>query len=127
MQMDRTSNYVEAIRAECSRKEYSLVFCVLRAARADTYASIKKMTISEFGIPSQVLNKFFVATSWSYSSIYLCPQVITGRNIKGQPGKLMSIATKVMIQIASKLGAEPWRVGVPQTVTFLKKKESFVS
>jgi aubergine-like protein len=55
MQMDRTSNYVEAIRAECSRKEYSLVFCVLRAARADTYASIKKMTISEFGIPSQVL------------------------------------------------------------------------
>jgi len=94
MQMDRTSNYVEAIRAECSRKEYSLIFCVLRAARADTYASIKKMTISEFGIPSQV---------------------ITGRNIKGQPGKLMSIATKVMIQVASKLGAEPWRVAVPQT------------
>lgn len=31
----------------------------------------------------------------------------------------MSIATKVMIQIASKLGAEPWRVLVPSTV---KKK-----
>jgi hypothetical protein len=29
----------------------------------------------------------------------------------------MSIATKVMIQIASKLGAEPWRVSVPNTVT----------
>lgn len=28
----------------------------------------------------------------------------------------MSIATKVMIQIASKLGAEPWRVNVPKTV-----------
>ena len=55
MQMDRTSNYVEAIRAECGRKQFSLIFCVLRAARADTYASIKKMTISEFGIPSQVL------------------------------------------------------------------------
>lgn len=54
MQMDRTSNYVEAIRTECSRREYSLIFCVLRNARADTYASIKKMTISEFGIPSQV-------------------------------------------------------------------------
>lgn len=52
--MDRTSNYVEAIRAECGRKQFSLIFCVLRAARADTYASIKKMTISEFGIPSQV-------------------------------------------------------------------------
>lgn len=55
MQMDRTSNYVEAIRGECNRKEYSLILCVLRAARNDTYASIKKMTISEFGIPSQVI------------------------------------------------------------------------
>ena len=29
----------------------------------------------------------------------------------------MSIATKVMIQIACKLGAEPWRVSVPTHVT----------
>ncbi|XP_046643892.1 piwi-like protein Siwi [Daphnia pulicaria] len=94
MQMDRTSNYVDAIRNECRQKGFSLIFCVLRSARADTYSSIKKLTCAEFGIPSQV---------------------ITGRNIKGQPGKLMSIATKVMIQIASKLGAEPWRVSVPNT------------
>ncbi|EFX88764.1 Piwi/Aubergine-like protein [Daphnia pulex] len=86
MQMDRTSNYVDAIRNECRQKGFSLIFCVLRSARADTYSSIKKLTCAEFGIPSQ-----------------------------GQTGKLMSIATKVMIQIASKLGAEPWRVLVPNT------------
>lgn len=54
MQADRTSNYVDAIRSELSRKDFSLVFCVLRAARADTYSSIKKLTYAEFGIPSQV-------------------------------------------------------------------------
>jgi hypothetical protein len=53
--MDRTSNYVDAIRSECSKRDFSLVFCVLRSARADTYSSIKKLTCAEFGIPSQVL------------------------------------------------------------------------
>jgi aubergine-like protein len=59
MQMDRTSNYVDAIRNECRQKGFSLIFCVLRSARADTYSSIKKLTCAEFGIPSQVLFLFF--------------------------------------------------------------------
>lgn len=54
MQADRTSNYVDSIRNEVDRKAYSLVFCVLRSVRADTYSAIKKLTCSEFGIPSQV-------------------------------------------------------------------------
>lgn len=54
MQADRTSNYVDSIRNELDRKEYSLVFCVLRSVRADTYSAIKKLTCSEIGIPSQV-------------------------------------------------------------------------
>lgn len=58
MQNDRTSNYVDAIRSECSNRPYSLVFCVLRSARADTYSSIKKLTCAEFGIPSQVKLNF---------------------------------------------------------------------
>jgi hypothetical protein len=45
MQMDRTSNYVDAIRNECRQKGFSLIFCVLRSARADTYSSIKKLTL----------------------------------------------------------------------------------
>ena len=54
MQADRTSNYVDSIRNEVSKSDYSLIFCVLRSARADTYSAIKKLTCSEFGIPSQV-------------------------------------------------------------------------
>ena len=96
MVQDRTSNYVDSMRDECRRLEYNMVMAVMRAARADTYSAIKKLTYHECGIPSQV---------------------ITGRNIKGQPGKLMSIATKVMIQLAAKLGAEPWQVSVPETVS----------
>jgi len=94
MVADRTSNYVDSMRDECRRAEYNMVMAVLRASRADTYSSIKKLTYHECGIPSQV---------------------ITGRNLKGAPGKLMSIATKVMIQLAAKLGAEPWKVSLPQT------------
>ena len=56
MQADRTSNYVDSIRNEVSK---SLIFCVLRSARADTYSAIKKLTCSEFGIPSQVEFLFF--------------------------------------------------------------------
>ena len=104
MVQDRTSNYVDSMRNECRRLEYNMVMAVMRAARADTYSAIKKLTYHECGIPSQV---------------------ITGRNIKGQPGKLMSIATKVMIQLAAKLGAEPWQVSVPETVSqFFKYSKS---
>ena len=93
---DRTSNYVDYMREAFRLLEYNMVMAVLRAARADTYASIKKLTYHESGIPSQV---------------------ITGRKLKGQQAELKSIATKVMIQIAAKLGAEPWQVSVPQTVS----------
>ena len=96
MVKDRTSNYVDSMRDECRRLEYNMVMAVMRATRADTYSAIKKLTYHECGIPSQV---------------------ITGRKLKGQQAELKSIATKVMIQIAAKLGAEPWQVSVPQTVS----------
>lgn len=47
---------------------------------------------------------------------HLSYQVITGRILQGDERKQMSVATKVMTQIACKLGAEPWRVDVPNKV-----------
>lgn len=38
--------------------------------------------------------------------------MITGRNLNQGP-RFKTTATKVMIQIASKMGAEPWRVTIP--------------
>jgi len=93
MTSDRSNEYTNRIREECGRLNANIVMAVMRSQRADTYGAIKKLTCSDLGIPSQV---------------------ITGRILKGAPGKLRSIATKVMIQVAAKLGAEPWRVQVPK-------------
>lgn len=43
-------------------------------------------------------------------------QVITHGKCLRDQRKMMSIATKVMIQIAAKLGGEPWRVALPTQV-----------
>ena len=45
-------------------------------------------------------------------------QVITGKVIQGDERRLKSVATKVMTQIACKLGAEPWRVDIPNKVAY---------
>lgn len=90
---DRPNNYVDRIRDECQQIQYNLVFAVLMRQQADSYGAIKKLTCSEIGIPSQVVTQ--------------------GKCLRGDQRKLMSIATKVMIQMASKLGGEPWRVSLP--------------
>ena len=54
MLAERVSNYVDSIRKEVSKKDFSLIFCILRTGRSDTYAAIKKITCCEFGITSQV-------------------------------------------------------------------------
>jgi len=38
--------------------------------------------------------------------------VVTGPVIGKPPHQIKSVATKVMVQIASKLGAEPWRTSL---------------
>ncbi|XP_046635666.1 piwi-like protein Siwi isoform X2 [Daphnia pulicaria] len=87
LDMDRTSDYINALRDNIPNRYYDIVMCVLRTNRTDTYSAIKKYTFCDRGIASQV---------------------ITGRIIEGTEGRLMSVATKVMTQIACKLGAEPW-------------------
>lgn len=42
-------------------------------------------------------------------------QIITDK-ILAKKGQLKTIATMVMIQMAAKLGAEPWRVSIPPKV-----------
>ena len=59
MQADRSSDYTNRIREECSRMNYNMIMVVMRSQRADTYGAIKKLTCSDIGIPSQV-RVFFV-------------------------------------------------------------------
>jgi aubergine-like protein len=106
--MDRTSDYINALRDNTPNRYYDIVMCVLRTNRTDTYSAIKKYTFCDRGIASQVFTFLIsIFKSKIYINIYLF-QVITGRIIEGTEGRLMSVATKVMTQIACKLGAEPW-------------------
>lgn len=57
MQGDRTNNYVDSLRNTCGQREFNMIMCVMRAPRLDTYSAIKKLTVSDYGIPSQVLFK----------------------------------------------------------------------
>jgi aubergine-like protein len=61
-----------------------------------------------------IINKTKLSVQFSINNLLF--QVITGRIIEGNQGKLMSVATKVMTQIACKLGAEPWKAQVPNKV-----------
>ena len=59
MQADRSSDYTNRIREECSRMNYNMIMVVMRSQRADTYGAIKKLTCADIGIPSQVRTLFF--------------------------------------------------------------------
>lgn len=69
--------------------------CVLSYAKGDLYSLIKKKCFLEYGISSQVLVR---------------------NTINPRPGKdassLMTVGTKVAIQINAKLGGVPWMVDI---------------
>ena len=68
-----------------------MIMAVIPNNRTDSYHAIKKTLCIERPIPSQVM---------------------TGTVLK-KPKGMMSVATKVAVQMATKLGAEPWAVGMP--------------
>ena len=65
-----------------------------------------------------IAGKYYMTISFSMSINFNVNslKVITKRVINNDERKLKSCATKVMMQIACKLGAEPWRVMVPKMV-----------
>ena len=59
LQQDRTNNYTDRIRDECSRENYNMIMACMTTIKADTYGAIKKLLCAELGIPSQVNSFFF--------------------------------------------------------------------
>ena len=95
METDRINDYIRILKDHVSKIDYDIVMCLLQKNDEKTYAAIKKFTFCEWGIPSQV---------------------ITGKILNGDERRQLSVATKVMTQIACKLGAEPWKAQVPNKV-----------
>ncbi|RLU18053.1 hypothetical protein DMN91_010295 [Ooceraea biroi] len=87
---DKSSTYVENLEYILSKSVPQLVFCIVSNNRSDRYAAIKKKCCIDRPIASQV----FLMKNLTAKSV-------------------MSIATKVAIQMNCKLGGAPWRVDLP--------------
>ncbi|XP_015783303.1 piwi-like protein 1 [Tetranychus urticae] len=86
---DRASDYSAACNAVPA--DANLVIIIVPNNNGDRYSAIKKHFCCEKPIPSQV---------------------ITTRVLSNKKN-LMSVATKILIQMSTKLGAEPWGIHIP--------------
>lgn len=93
---DRTESYLDAIKGNFS-DSLQMVVTILTTNRKDRYDAIKKLCCLETPVPSQV---------------------IVGRTIS-KKNMLMSVCTKIGIQLNCKLGGEAWAVEIPMKRTMV--------
>ncbi|XP_071093957.1 piwi-like protein 1 isoform X1 [Haliotis cracherodii] len=93
---DRNETYVRALR-NCVTPDIQLVVCIASNNRKDRYDAIKKFCTCERPVPSQVVLQRT-----------LCKRQM-----------MMSVATKIAIQLNCKLGGEAWAVEIPFTTPFM--------
>jgi aubergine-like protein len=87
---DTTASYVRALK-ESITKDVCMVLVVLPSNRKDRYDSIKTVCCVDMPVPSQV---------------------VLGRTLSKKQ-MLMSVATKIAIQLNCKMGGEVWAVEMP--------------
>lgn len=86
---DRSNTYSDTLERIMSSSNPELIYCVVSNNRSDRYSAIKKKCVVDRPVPSQV----FLAKNLNKNA--------------------RSIATKVAIQLACKLGGAPWSVELP--------------
>lgn len=94
LENDRLTTYCGKLEEFCS-KDPKFVMIVLPTNSADRYSAVKSVTYIRFGIPSQVI-----------VSRTMQPK-------KGNWAGVKSIATKVVLQMITKLGGAPWMINMP--------------
>ncbi|XP_046396962.1 piwi-like protein Siwi isoform X2 [Ischnura elegans] len=88
---DRLTTYIQAISRFCAPENRpSLMMIILPNNRLDRYAAIKKKCCVDSAVPTQLI----LAKNLSNNSV-------------------MSIATKVAVQMNCKIGGAPWTVEIP--------------
>jgi len=101
---NRTAAYVEAVNKAADLSP-QMIMVIIPNNKGDTYHAIKKILCVNRPIPSQV---------------------ITGTLLKKFASKgFMAVATKVGIQVAAKLGAEPWGINMPLKETMVIGYDSY--
>ena len=86
----RPATYIQTLDRVIDMKPL-IVMVVIPNNKGDHYAVVKKKCCIEKPIPSQVMTA----------------------TVLGKPKGLMSVATKVALQMNCKLGGEPWAVKIP--------------
>lgn len=92
---DSAGEYSRALD-NTAKYDPQLIMCIVSNNRADRYSAIKKKCCVDNAIPTQVM---------VHKTIIPKP----GKEI----GSLLTVGTKVVIQMNSKLGGAPWMVGIP--------------
>ncbi|XP_014260031.1 piwi-like protein Siwi [Cimex lectularius] len=87
---DRSQTYVQAIEKIINQSSPSLIMCIVPNNRSDRYSAIKKKCCVDRAMPSQV---------------------VLSKNLSSKG--VMSIATKIAIQMNCKIGGGPWSIVVP--------------
>ena len=87
---NRPASYIQALDRVIALNP-SIVMVVVPNNKGDHYAAVKKKCCLEKPIPSQVVTA----------------------TVLSKPKGLMSVATKVAVQMNCKLGGEPWAVKIP--------------
>lgn len=88
---DRPHTIAQALE-DCAQNNPQFIMCIVSNQNADRYSTIKRKCCIDRPIATQVI----------------CHRTIIPKH--GNPGSLMSIGTKVAIQINCKLGGAPWAV-----------------
>jgi len=93
---NRPATYIQALDRviECNP---SIVMIVVPNNKGDHYSAVKKKCCLEKPVPSQVVTA----------------------TVLSKPKGLMSVATKVAVQMNCKMGGEPWAVKIPLTDTMV--------
>lgn len=94
--------------------------CVLPNNRKDRYDALKKFLCLDNPIPSQVNYLYLFIKKYSI----LLFKMVLARTL-GRSNQLMSVATKIGIQINAKLGGEIWGVQVPTKTLMVVGMDSY--
>ncbi|XP_069726924.1 piwi-like protein 1 [Phaenicophaeus curvirostris] len=87
---DRTEAYIRVLQQAVTR-DTNIVVCVLSGSRKDRYDAIKKYLCTDCPVPSQC---------------------VVSRTLN-KPQTALTIATKIALQMNSKMGGELWSVEIP--------------
>lgn len=90
MRDDNAATYAETLEEVTSQQNPMLILCVASNNRIDRYSAIKKKCCVDRPVPTQV---------------------VLAKSLAGKA--VMSIATKVAIQMNCKIGGIPWTVSIP--------------